>query len=300
MNFDYLLNKIENSSFEDYPFKHIFIKNFFKESHFEQIINSSEIKIKKSNDDYHLFQLLEEKKYKIINFPGCIRNHKKYISWHKTKRKSHLTNTSCEGFGITLRLIDPQDAMLRKIMQFINQKKFMNLISKKFSINLDEVYYRGGVQKYLDGYEISPHPDVRRKALTYMININPDSNSDKKDHHTHYLKFKKKYNYVYSFWNGNPKIDRCWVPWEWCETKKIQSENNSLVIFSPDDNTLHGVKTNYNHLANQRTQIYGNLWFNEKKTIPGPKWEDLHIQNSQNNLSGFEKLKSYFQNSDDY
>ena len=81
---------------------------------------------------------------------------------------------------------------------------------------------------------------------------------------------------------------------------KIQSENNSLVIFSPDDDTLHGVKTNYDHLANQRTQIYGNLWYSEKKFIPGPKWEDLHIQNSHTKVSGFKKLKSYFLNSNDY
>tara|TARA_B110000444_G_C18849376_1_gene604313 strand:+ start:506 stop:1408 length:903 start_codon:yes stop_codon:yes gene_type:complete len=295
MNFNYLLDKIESATFKNHPFKHIFIKNFFNNPHFEEIINSPEVKIQNSSNDSQLFKLLEDQKYNIINFPGCINNSKKYIKWHKTKKKNHLINTSCEGFGITLRLNNPKNILLRKIMKFINQKDFMHLLSEKFEINLNDVYYSGGIQKYLDGYEISPHPDVRRKALTYMININPDPNSDKKNHHTHYLNFKPNYNYIYEFWNGNPKIDRCWVPWDWCETKKIQSENNSLVIFSPDDNTMHGVKTNYNHLSNQRTQIYGNLWFNQNESILGPKWEDFLIQNNNNkDLVGFEKLKSFF------
>ena len=29
--------------------------------------------------------------------------------------------------------------------------------------------------------------------LTYMININPDPNSERNNHHTHYLNFKAKY-----------------------------------------------------------------------------------------------------------
>lgn len=300
MNFNYILDKIEDASFKTHPFKHIFIKNFFKKSHFEEIINSSEIKVVKSNDDLQLFKVLEEQNYSIINFPGCINDKKKYIKWHKAKKKSHLTNTSCEGFGVTLRLKNPNNIFLKNILEFINQKKFMHLLCKKFALNLNDIYYSGGIQKYLDGYEISPHPDVRRKALTYMININPDPNSERNNHHTHYLNFKAKYKYIYEFWNGNPLIDRCWVPWEWCEIKKIQSENNSLVIFSPNNNTLHGVKADYNHHTFQRTQIYGNLWFNKNKSEVGPKWEDFRIRNSNKSLKGLKRLKYYFFDNKNY
>ena len=151
-------------------------------------------------------------------------------------------------------------------------------------VGLDIGYYEdclidGGIQKYLDGYEISPHPDTRKKAATFMVNINPTDKSEKLNHHTHYLKFKKTYSYVEEFWKGNLDIDRAWVPWEWAETVKQQSKNNSIVLFSPSDDTLHGVKASYNHLTTQRTQLYGNLWYKlspAKKTL---EWERLDLLN---------------------
>ena len=88
MNFNYLLDKIESATFKNHPFKHIFIKNFFNNPHFEEIINSPEVKIQNSSNDSQLFKLLEDQKYNIINFPGCINNSKKYIKWHKTKKRT--------------------------------------------------------------------------------------------------------------------------------------------------------------------------------------------------------------------
>ena len=70
---------------------------------------------------------------------------------------------------------------------------------------------------------------------------------------------KDEYKYVESFWRGNVHYERCWVPWDWCEIEFTQSANNSLVMFSPNDSTIHAVKADYNHLSSQRTQLYGNL-----------------------------------------
>ncbi|MGD0731415.1 MAG: hypothetical protein ABR956_09120, partial [Terracidiphilus sp.] len=141
-------------------------------------------------------------------------------------------------------------------------------------------FYDAGIQKYLDGYEISPHPDIRAKALTYMININPGTNSENREHHTNYLKFRDEFKYVQSYWEGHPNQDRCWVPWEWCDVVKVQRENNSMVIFSPDNTTLHAVKARYDHLSSQRTQLYGNLWYNwfrKREFDYTPKWEEFQI-----------------------
>ena len=140
-----------------------------------------------------------------------------------------------------------------------------------------------GIQKYLDGYEISPHPDIRKKAATYMVNINPSNESESFNHHTHYLKLKPKYNYVKEFWKGNKDAERLWVPWDWCTTEFLQSKNNSIVIFSPSDETMHGVKADYEHLSTQRTQLYGNLWYLNKETVYAPKWEQFVFNNSENN-----------------
>jgi hypothetical protein len=65
------------------------------------------------------------------------------------------------------------------------------------------------------------------------------------------------------------------VPWDWVETHKQQTKNNSIIIFSPADDTLHAVKASYDHLVTQRTQFYGNLWFRELNAKPGTGWRDL-------------------------
>ena len=107
-----------------------------------------------------------------------------------------------------------------------------------------------------------------------MVNINPSPESENLNIHTHYMKFKDRYKDIYNFWQTNKDVDRCWVPWSWAETVKRQTKNNSIVIFAPDNDTLHAVKADYNHLKTQRTQIYGNLWYNNKKIAP-LLWKDL-------------------------
>jgi hypothetical protein len=115
----------------------------------------------------------------------------------------------------------------------------------------------------LDEYEISPHPDLRKKALTYMLNINPSSSAKAADHHTQYLRLSPERMYVQEYRRGNPTVERCWVPWDWCVKEKEQREDNSIVIFAPSFDTLHAVKARYNHFEYQRTQVYGNLWHKE-------------------------------------
>ena len=55
------------------------------------------------------------------------------------------------------------------------------------------------------------------------------------------------------------------------------SENNSMLIFHPDNNppTLHAIRLNYNHLKYQRTQIYGNLMYDNPPYIKPSNYKDL-------------------------
>ena len=112
---------------------------------------------------------------------------------------------------------------------------------------------------------------------TYMINVNSGLNSEKEDFHTHYLSFLDSFKYVQEYWKYNPKDDRCWVPWDWCQTIKQQTKNNSFVMISPYDDTMHGVRAKYNHLKSQRTQFYGNLWYNQNPATTKPHWHDFVI-----------------------
>jgi hypothetical protein len=282
MSFDYLLDKIAKSSFETVPFRHIYINNFLDDAHFSQIVTSPEVALPIADSDEQIFKTMFERNYKIIDFPGCITNKDVYIKWHKEKKhQSDRNNSACEGFGITLRLIKPTSPIITELFDFMLTDRFQDTLAAKFDINRGQVRYDAGIQKYLDGYEISPHADVRAKALTYMININPGKDSEGRDHHTHYLRFRDEFKYIQAYWDGNPNVDRFWVPWGWCETVKMQRENNSLVIFKPDNTTLHGVRASYDHLASQRTQMYGNLWYTDRKWAAMPNWEDFSFNPSK-------------------
>lgn len=266
MTFSYLIDKIMSAEFVQSPFCHIEINDLFLSEHFEQIVNSKTIKIPLQKDTLSLYEQLKILNYQEIGFPGSTTSINDYLDWESGKTK-HLQNfDTCEGFGMVLRLKKYNNSFLEEAGQFLSSEKFISALCEKFSINRHEVFYDFGVQKYLNGYEISPHADVRSKALTFMINANPSKKSESLDYHTHYLELIPNKKYVQEFWKYNPEYDRCWIPWGWCNTVKKQIKNNSIVIFSPNYNTLHAVKANYNHLETQRTQFYGNLWFSQGRT----------------------------------
>lgn len=274
-NLSYLTDKILTAKFRFDPFKHIYIENFFSDEHFNEIINSPQIESPNVSNDQELLDTLESTGYNIIDFPGCIQNKEEYIDWHKNKSKSDRVSTSNEGFGMVLRLKDIKSNLLTTINDYIKGEAFNRAIAYKFNINYDKCRIDSGIQKYLDGYEISPHADIRLKATTFMVNINPNAHSEKSDHHTHYMKFKNKYKSIQNYWETSG-TDRSWVPWDWCETVYTQSKNNSIVIFSPSNDTLHAVKASYNHLQTQRTQLYGNMWYYNNPSVGVKKsWEDL-------------------------
>ena len=275
-DFNYLIDKISNAIFSKEPFKHIYLEDFFSEEHFEEIINSHEISVICAKNDQELIDSLQQKGFEPIDFPGTVMNIDQYVAWHAS-RQSETYNLTCEGFGMTFRLKQVSSSVIKTLNTFLLSKDFSRAIADKFDIKYDKCYFDGGIQKYLDGYEISPHTDIRRKAATFMVNINPSEQSKNMDHHTHYLAFDDAHKYVQSFWKGNETVDRAWVPWNWAKTIKQQSKNNSIVLFSPSNDTLHGVKANYDHLIAQRTQLYGNLWYSENPANSRIEWEGLNL-----------------------
>tara|TARA_B100001248_G_scaffold260867_1_gene250293 strand:- start:961 stop:1947 length:987 start_codon:yes stop_codon:yes gene_type:complete len=284
-HFDYLIDKVEEANFSNSPFEHVYIENFLKQDDFDEIISSPEISLNKADNDGDLFEKLFSSGYKIVPFPGCITNKEDYLNWRQNKENSSKTNihSACESFGMVLRLNKPDTTIIKSLKDFINSKDFNSALAKKFNIEFESCSQDSGIQKYLDGYEISPHPDLRKKALTYMVNINPADNSESIDYHTHYLKLNESRKYVTKIWEGNPDYERCWIPWDWCSTDLRQTQNNSIVIFSPHSDSYHGVKAKYNHLITQRTQLYGNLWYSEAKEHFKINWESLDFKNKEIN-----------------
>lgn len=276
--FTYLLEKIESSDFCAEPFTHLEISNFLSDEHFQAVIASEQVQISTSQTSVALIDQLLDKGYEPIPFPGCTTSVQDYLNWIEGK-VNHGNHEVCEGFGITFRLQSPQSKVLRDLDIFFKSSIFKKQLEDKFGITRPTTM-ETGLQKYLHGYEISPHPDVRKKALTYMLNVNPSNRSEELDIHTHYLKFKPKKQFISEFWRYNDQYDRCWVPWEWCDTCKQQYLNNSIVLFSPSWDTLHAIKLNYNHLETQRTQFYGNLWYDDCAFLSKPQYSDFIIQPS--------------------
>jgi hypothetical protein len=280
MNFEYLIDKISTADFSYTPFKHLYIEDFLDTDHFNAIVNCSEISMGEASSDEDLFERLFKNNYKVVSFPGCTSDYREYIRKH-SRSEALGSHTACESAGVVLRLY-PEEGILKALSEFIASKEFNAAIAEKFGVNFNNCEVDGGIQKYLDGYEISPHPDIRRKAATFMVNINPHQDSEKYNHHTHYLKFRDEYQYIRKFWEATPEADRQWVPWDWCDTSFLQTKNNSIVLFSPNNDTMHGVKANYDHLSSQRTQLYGNLWYSEDKCLYAPSWEKLAAKDFSN------------------
>jgi len=275
--FDYVLERIRSAPFVDVPFRHIYIEDLFTNDDLEELLSASDNAVPEVSSDADLLEQLFNAGYKVIDFPGCITDKAGYLAWRASHESSHQIHSACDGFGMALRLTKPRSSICGALKQFVNSADFGAVLAEKFHITLDDCHMDGGIQKYLDGYEISPHADIRRKALTFMVNINPHKDSENLNHHTHYLRFKDQYKYVQVLWEFNAHVERCWVPWRWCDTHAIHNKNNTMVMFAPSDSTLHGVKAAYNHLKGQRTQLYGNLWYNRYAALKSVEWEELDI-----------------------
>ena len=279
--FRYIAEKILDSNIEEYPFKHVVIEDLLSEEHLDMILNDSQIHFDEVENTEELIETLFRKNYAVQTFPGCITDPVEYIQRYNNNDFpiGKGKDLPIEAFGITFRLTQYNNPLIKELVEYMNGVEFKDALVRKFDLKF-ETSIVTAIQKNLSHYEISPHPDVREKGLTYLLNINKDSSIDNEPVHTHLLKFKKEWEFIYDYWKTNLSENRCWVPWDWCDTAKMTNKNNSIVIFSPDIDTLHGVKLNYDHTKFQRTQLYGNL-MGIGKVVPQMNWRKLEAMNAR-------------------
>ena len=91
-----------------------------------------------------------------------------------------------EGFGLAMRLRKIREPLLERLVAFLNGERFQCVLAAKFDV-VRPTRIETAIQKYLTGYEISPHPDIRSKCLTYLLNINTHAVADELSIHTHLL-----------------------------------------------------------------------------------------------------------------
>lgn len=277
--FNYILENINKAEFKNEPFRHLEINNFLSEEHLNMILSDNQIHFNEVVSDDELIKELEERSYEIECFPGCTIDKNQYLDCLK-KNKFPVDQKILEGFGLTYRLKKYNNPKLNELMVFLNSQQFQKALEKKFNLRSPTTII-SAIQKYLTKYEISPHPDIRQKALTYLLNINKDDDCENYPIHTHLLKYSDKYSGIYEFWEKNLKIDRCWVPWDWCNSITTLSKNNTMLIFAPSNDTLHAIKLDYDHKKFQRTQIYGNLMYTKASGCRAINYKNLtYLENN--------------------
>ena len=273
--FIYIIDKVIGAEFIKEPFPHLEIENFLSEEHLDMLLSDDQIHFKEQPDDETLIQTLFRRGYETQNFPGCCTDPRDYLNRLQNNNwPSDIKGTPIESYGITFRLTKYKNDKVAQLIDFLNGRDFKIALETKFGIRHQNSIITA-IQKNLTKYEITPHPDTKRKALTYLLNINKDDSVESYDVHTHLLKFKKEYEYIYKVWDETKDLDRCWVPWDLCESKKTIRKNNSIVLFSPTSHTLHAVKLDYPHKQFQRTQIYGNLMYDNVARQPAMDYKTL-------------------------
>lgn len=138
--------------------------------------------------------------------PGCITSIDEYLEFiespSRTINKRLVKDYGkgiIESYGMSLYLKEHKSTAVKSLMEFIKGEQFKSCLEEKFALER-ETYLDTGIQKYLSGYEISPHPDARRKALTYMLNINTSALSEAMEIHTRLMTLKDEYKYLYDLW----------------------------------------------------------------------------------------------------
>src|SRR5688572_30823984 len=135
MSFTYLLEKISNQPFSTFPFKHVEIFDFFSPEDFAIITHSPEVHIADVGSDLELIAKLKDNGYEPIYFPGTTENVQAYLDWHAGKGK-HTNLETCEGFGMTYRLMSFKTPLLAELNDFFNSPEFLNCVADKFGVEL--------------------------------------------------------------------------------------------------------------------------------------------------------------------
>jgi hypothetical protein len=178
---------------------------------FSEIIACPQISIDKSVSYDYLVLILIDCGYGAQRHPVCTSSLIEYNRFLDGEIKSANIDTY-ETIGMALRLRSVQTTILEDLLSFLISDKLVRLYLNKFGIK-DKSHHDYGTQKYLTGYEIGPHPDIKRNKIAYMLNINSCPFLETQSYHTHNQSFKNNHKQIYYLWLSE-STDTCWVPWD--------------------------------------------------------------------------------------
>src|SRR5690606_32419364 len=100
------------------PFPHLYIEHFLPPELFAAVISSSEVRLREADSVNQLFTHLQQVGYEPIQFPGCTKNRKEYISWLQGGSSARNTHSTCEAKGMALRCATPQSEAVQAVSEF--------------------------------------------------------------------------------------------------------------------------------------------------------------------------------------
>ena len=254
--FNYVLKRIKKSKIIKEPFPHIEIGNFLKKKHYEELLQNLLIK--------NLDQI--DKKYILQYYPGA-----KLENLKLAERPT--------GLGLVFKLKkESYSSLMKEFDSFLISREFIETICEKLNAS-SEGWNLYEYNKDLNGYEISPHPDVTGKLVTYQINFSDEN-----------LKFYNLSTRLHSIKEeAKQKIAklssfrlRPWGEWHWFDVaKQIHFRKNNFFAFAPSSTSYHSVKLeNYPENIEQRTMLRGFIASNELLKIKEKShWHSGNITN---------------------
>jgi len=195
------------------------INDFLGESLFQELISHPDINLGPCTDMSELNGSLNVAGWEVQLHPGCIATFAEYRQVREGKALYKDANSYghasrhqlLSGSGIAYRYQRSESSAIQDRISLFHGGELLKTLYEKFEIH-HETTYDCGLQKYLHGYEIPPHPDIRSKALAFMLNLNTDPQSNLAEYHTHFMRLKSKYHYLYKFWDNHDEIQHCWIP----------------------------------------------------------------------------------------
>ena len=113
--FNYLIEKIQETEFISAPFAHLYIEDFLSADHLHLLQTSPQLSLQVHESIERLLYDLIKQGYQIQKFPGCFTSTKQYLDWFNSN-DIHCIDRSdvVESAGMAFRLMQIKNEKSKK------------------------------------------------------------------------------------------------------------------------------------------------------------------------------------------
>jgi len=244
---NYICNSINNSKLEEEPFSHLYIKNFFDNNFYKNLLQS----------------LPKKEEYKQLNKTASVSD-----NYPEERYIFDITPTSLN------QLEDSKKLVFQKIVNGFLSTDFFNIIIKKFKTTIDERIKnfspeeielfgkdnfkfdaRIALVKDYTKYQLGAHTDNINKLLTFLFYL-PEDDSLKSIGTSLYKRISNNIS------STNEHFSIQDTSKHFKEIKRAEFIPNSVLIFARSNITYHGVSS-VNTGSLERNLLLLNFYFKQ-------------------------------------